>query len=28
VAGPDGKHVFTRSYGEHLRAVRKLRGPR
>jgi UPF0755 protein len=25
VAGPDGRHVFSRTYGEHLRAVRKVR---
>ena len=25
VAGPDGAHVFSRTYGEHLRAVRKVR---
>lgn len=25
VAGPDGKHVFTRTYGEHLRAVARVR---
>jgi UPF0755 protein len=25
VAGPDGRHVFSRTYGEHLRAIRKLR---
>lgn len=25
VAGPDGKHVFTRTYGEHLRAIRRIR---
>lgn len=25
VAGPDGRHVFSRSYPEHLRAVGKLR---
>ena len=28
VAGPDGKHVFTRTYAEHLRAIRRIRGPR
>lgn len=28
VAGPGGKHVFTRSYGEHLRAIRRQRGTR
>ena len=27
VAGPDGRHVFTRTYGEHLRAIRRIRGP-
>jgi UPF0755 protein len=26
VAGPDGRHVFSRTYGEHLRAIRKVRG--
>ncbi len=25
VAGPDGRHVFSRTYGEHLRAVRRVR---
>lgn len=25
VAGPDGKHIFSRTYDEHLRAVRKVR---
>jgi len=25
VAGPGGKHVFTRTYGEHLRAIRRIR---
>ena len=25
VAGPDGAHVFSRTYAEHLRAVRRLR---
>jgi UPF0755 protein len=25
VAGPDGRHIFSRTYGEHLRAIRKLR---
>jgi UPF0755 protein len=25
VAGPDGRHIFSRTYGEHLRAVRKVR---
>ena len=25
VAGPDGKHIFSRTYEEHLRAVRKVR---
>ncbi len=33
VAGPDGRHLFSRSYGEHLRAIAKVRrgggaGPR
>jgi UPF0755 protein len=27
VAGPDGRHVFSRTYGEHLRAIRQLRKP-
>ena len=27
VAGPDGRHVFSRTYNEHLRAIRKLRRP-
>ncbi|NOT09769.1 MAG: endolytic transglycosylase MltG [Gemmatimonadales bacterium] len=26
VAGPEGRHVFTRSYAEHLRAIRRIRG--
>lgn len=26
VAGDSGRHVFTRSYGEHLRAIRRVRG--
>jgi UPF0755 protein len=26
VAGPDGRHVFSRTYDEHLRAIAKLRG--
>lgn len=26
VAGPGGKHVFSRTYGEHLRAIRRIRG--
>jgi len=26
VAGANGKHVFTRSYGEHLRAIARIRG--
>ena len=26
VAGADGRHVFSRTYGEHLRAIRKVRG--
>lgn len=25
VAGPDGKHIFTRTYAEHLRAVARVR---
>ncbi len=25
VAGPDGKHIFSKTYGEHLAAVRKTR---
>ena len=25
VAGPDGRHIFSRTYNEHLRAVRKIR---
>lgn len=25
VAGQDGKHVFTRTYGEHLRAIARIR---
>jgi UPF0755 protein len=25
VAGPDGRHVFSRTYGEHLRAVARVR---
>jgi peptidoglycan lytic transglycosylase G len=25
VAGPDGRHIFSRSYEEHLRAVRRVR---
>ena len=25
VAGPDGRHVFSRTYNEHLRAIRKIR---
>jgi UPF0755 protein len=25
VAGPGGRHVFTRTYGEHLRAIRAVR---
>lgn len=25
VAGPDGRHMFSRSYNEHLRAIRKVR---
>ena len=26
VARPDGRHVFTRTYAEHLAAIRKIRG--
>jgi UPF0755 protein len=25
VAGPDGKHVFSRTYAEHLAAIRRVR---
>jgi UPF0755 protein len=25
VAGPDGRHIFSKTYSEHLRAVRKVR---
>ena len=25
VAGPDGRHIFSRSYNEHLRAIRRIR---
>jgi len=25
VAGPDGAHIFSRTYAEHLRAIRRLR---
>jgi peptidoglycan lytic transglycosylase G len=25
VAGPDGRHVFSRTYSEHLRAIRRVR---
>jgi cell division protein YceG involved in septum cleavage len=25
VAGPDGRHVFSRTYNEHLRAIAKVR---
>jgi len=25
VAGPDGRHLFARTYGEHLRNIAKLR---
>jgi UPF0755 protein len=25
VAGPDGRHVFSRTYSEHLKAIRRLR---
>ena len=28
VARSDGSHIFSRTYGEHLRAVRKVRGER
>jgi len=28
VAGPDGRHIFSRTYAEHLRAVRRVRAPR
>ena len=28
VAQPDGKHVFSMSYAEHLRAIRSIRGAR
>lgn len=28
VAGPDGRHVFSRTYAEHLRAVRRIRRDR
>ena len=28
VAQPDGKHVFSVTYEEHLRAIRKIRGAR
>ena len=27
VAGPDGRHLFSRTYREHLRAIRGLRAP-
>jgi UPF0755 protein len=27
VARPDGRHVFTKTYGEHLRAIRQIRNP-
>jgi len=26
VAGTEGRHVFSRTYGEHLRAIAKVRG--
>ena len=26
VAGPDGKHIFTRTYRQHLAAIREIRG--
>jgi UPF0755 protein len=25
VARPDGRHVFSRTYSEHLRAIRQIR---
>jgi UPF0755 protein len=28
VAGPDGRHVFSRTYSEHLRAIRQIRNRR
>lgn len=28
VAGPDGRHIFSRTYAEHLRAVRRVRSLR
>ena len=28
VARPDGRHVFSRTYSEHLRAIRQIRGKR
>jgi UPF0755 protein len=28
VAGPDGRHIFSRTYDEHLRAVRRVRSLR
>ncbi len=28
VAGPDGRHIFSRTYAEHLRAVRRVRNLR
>jgi UPF0755 protein len=28
VAGPDGRHVFTRTFDEHLRAIAKVRRTR
>jgi UPF0755 protein len=28
VARPDGKHIFSRTYAEHLRAIRRVRGER
>jgi UPF0755 protein len=28
VARPDGRHVFSRTYSEHLRAIRQIRGRR
>jgi UPF0755 protein len=27
VAGPDGRHIFSRTYDEHLRAVRRVQRP-
>jgi cell division protein YceG involved in septum cleavage len=28
VAGPDGRHLFARTYAEHLRNIAKLRHAR